>query len=342
LIDAPVNSRFASVDIGSHTIRLLIVQVEEERKVLPITLARHITRLSRNFSQSETLMEESIDESIAVLQEFASLLHCNHVRSVCSRATGVIRRARNAADFLRRIREATGIDTAILSEQAEAFLSAKGILSGLPQAERFVLAFDLGGSSTELVLMDTSSAKSLWSTSIFIGAATISERCLPGDLPEEASIIHATGVIQDALYQTLSQLRGLLKDLDVPLSALQLVGTAGTVTTLAAMFLKMEAYEPSHVNGLIITEEWLSQIIDNLAAMSLAERREIAGLEKGRESIILGGALIVRELLRGLDQKQATAVDSGLLEGLVLALIEKEYDWPSGLSSPLTFSLQEG
>jgi exopolyphosphatase / guanosine-5'-triphosphate,3'-diphosphate pyrophosphatase len=342
LIDAPANSRFASVDIGSHTIRLLIVRVEEDRKVFPITLVRHITRLSRNFFEGETLKEDSIDESIAVLKEFASLLHRNHVRSFSSRATGVIRRARNATDFLRRIKEATGIDTAVLSEQAEAFLSAKGILSGLPQAERFVLAFDLGGSSTELVLIDTSSAESLWSTSIFIGAATITERYLPGDPPEGVSVTRAVEAVRDALYHTLSQLRLLLKDLDIPLSAPQLVGTAGTVTTLAAMFLKMDAYEPSRINGLIITEEWLSQLIDNLCVMPVAQRQEIAGLEKDRESIILGGALIVRELLCGLKRKHLTVVDSGLIEGLVLALVEKEYGWPSGLSSPLTFGLQEG
>lgn len=342
MIDAPVNSRFASVDIGSHTIRLLIVRVEGDGKVFPITLARRITRLSRNFSEGETLKQDSIDESIAVLKGFASLLHRNHVRSLSCRATGVIRRARNAVDFLQKIREATGIDTVVLSEQAEAFLSAKGILSGLPQAERFVLAFDLGGSSTELVLIDTSSAESLWSTSIFIGAATITERYLPGDPPEGVSVTHAAEAVRDALYQTLTQLKVLLKELHVPLPALQLVGTAGTVTTLAAMFLKMDDYEPSRVNGLIITEEWLSQLIDNLSVMSAAERQELEGLERGRESIILGGALIVRELLRGLDRKHLTVVDSGLLEGLVLALIEKHYGWPSGLSSPLTFRLQEG
>jgi exopolyphosphatase / guanosine-5'-triphosphate,3'-diphosphate pyrophosphatase len=342
LIDAPANSRFASVDIGSHTIRLLIVGVEGDGTVFPIILARRITRLSRNFSDGETLKEDSMDESISVLKEFASLLHSNHVRSISSRATGVIRRARNAADFLRKIREATGIDTVVLSEQAEAFLSAKGILSGLPQAERFVLAFDLGGSSTELVLIDTSSAESLWSTSIAIGAATMTERYLPGDPPDGASVTHAAEAVGDALYQTLSQLRVLLKELDVPLPALQLVGTAGTVTTLAAMFLKMDDYEPSRVNGLMITEEWLYQAIDNLSVMSAAERQELAGLEKGRESIILGGALIVRELLHRLDRKHLTVVDSGLLEGLVLALIENDYGWPSGLSSPLTFRLQEG
>ena len=342
LDDAPVSSRFASVDIGSHTIRLLIAQAGQAGEVHPIQMGRQITRLATNFSEDETLKEDRIDASIAVLKEFASLIRRNGVRSVSCGATGVIRRARNAAEFLRRIEEATGLLPAILSEEAEAFLSAKGVLSGLPQAERFVLPFDLGGSSTELVLIDTSDTESLWSTSIFIGAATITERCLPGDPPTESSITHATEVIRDALHQSLLPLKTVLQNRSIPLPVLRLVGTAGTVTTLAAMFLQMSVYEPFRVNGLKLTEAWLTQLIDILSVMPLAKRLQLVGLEKGREAIILGGALIVRELLRGLEHTSLTVVDSGLLEGLVLALIEKEWGLPTGLSSPLIFRLQEG
>ena len=90
-------------------IRLLIVRVGGEERFFPLDVARRITRLARNFSEGETLKEDSIDESIAVLKEFASLLHRHHVRSLMLPATGVIRRARNAGDFLQKIREATGI-----------------------------------------------------------------------------------------------------------------------------------------------------------------------------------------------------------------------------------------
>ena len=105
--DAPVSSRFASVDIGSHTIRLLIAQAGQAGEVHPIQMGRQITRLATNFSEDETLKEDRIDASIAVLKEFASLIRRNGVRSVSCGATGVIRRARNAAEFLRRIEEAT-------------------------------------------------------------------------------------------------------------------------------------------------------------------------------------------------------------------------------------------
>ena len=339
--EVPGNATFASVDIGSHTIRLLIAQVGKGGRVLPLARGRRITRLAKDFAAGETLKKHRIDESLEVVKEFAALIRQHRVQAVSCGATGVVRRARNAEEFLRSVAEAAGMLPAILSEEAEAFLSAKGMLSGLPQAERFVLSFDLGGSSTELLLVDTSRAESLWSTSIFIGAATITERYLAADPPARSSLVHTRGAIRDALDEALTQLRTLLKDLDVPSQVLQLVGTAGTVTTLAAMFLEMNEYEPSRVNGVKLTEAWLSGLIDRLAVMPLAERQHLAGLEKGREGIILGGALIVHELLRGLAQTSLTVVDSGLLEGLVLALIERECGLPSGFSSPLTFCQEQ-
>jgi exopolyphosphatase / guanosine-5'-triphosphate,3'-diphosphate pyrophosphatase len=340
--DAPRNSRFAAVDLGSHTIRLLIVDLEEGGTILPVAVDRRITRLASNFSEGETLKEESISASIAVLEEFATLIHRHKAQAVSCGATGVIRRARNAAEFLERVEAATGIPPSILSEEEEALLAAKGVLSGLPQKERFVLSFDLGGSSTELLLVDTSHGETLWSTSIFIGAATITEWRLRGDPPERPSIDRAVEAIREVMRPSLLQLGALLKDLNVPPSILQLVGTAGTVTTLAAMLLEMKVYEPSRINGLALKEAWLTQFIDILSVMPQAERLKLAGLENGRESIILGGALIVRELLRGLQQPSLTVVDSGLLEGLVLALVEKKSGQPSRLTSSFPFRLPEG
>ncbi len=338
--EAHLDRRFASIDIGSHTLRLLIVQVGNNREVFPLHLDRRITRLARDFSRCETLKEESMAESITVLGEFCTLLRHHQVGAVACGATGVLRRAGNAAEFLHRIEETNGLLPSILSEETEAFLSAKGVLSGLPRTERHVLSFDLGGSSTELMLIEASAARSLWSTSVFIGAATVTERFLPGDPPAGSSIIRARQAIREALDPALLQLRAVLKDHYLPLQALQVVGTAGTATTLAAMILEMTVYDPSRINGLILPKSWLARLIGLLAETPLEERQKLAGLEKGREGIILGGALIVDELLRGLEQVHLTVVDSGLLEGLVLALIEKEYGCPESLASSLTFRWQ--
>ena len=335
--DASPEPRFASLDIGSHTLRLLIAQLGKGREVFPLHQERRITRLARDFSRTAALSDASMAESLAVLGEFSAQLQQHEVAAVACGATGVMRRAGNAAAFLHRIEKANGLHPLILSEEREAFLSAKGVLSGLPRPERFVLTFDLGGSSTEFMLLDTTEGRLLWSTSVFLGAATVTERLLIGDPPPLPTLVRTREAVRAALVPHLSELKAVLRGLQLPSRTLPVVGTAGTVTTLAAMSLEMRVYDPVRINGLILAEAWLNRTIGLLAETPLQERRKLAGLEKGREGIILGGALIVEGLLEALEQQHLTVVDSGLLEGLLLALIEKECGWPESLVSPLSF-----
>jgi exopolyphosphatase/guanosine-5'-triphosphate,3'-diphosphate pyrophosphatase len=104
LADARVNTRFASLDIGSHTIRMLIAKLGQNREVFPVRVDRRITRLAEDFSKGDTLKKNSMDESISALIEFSSLLHRHQVRSVNCGATGVLRRAGNTLDFMERVR----------------------------------------------------------------------------------------------------------------------------------------------------------------------------------------------------------------------------------------------
>ena len=163
----------------------------------------------------------------------------------CLRATGVVRRAENGEEFLKSVHDVTGFPVSVLSEASEAFLSAKGILSALPSPK--ALFFDLGGSSTEFLLVDAEKAEPVWSTSVFIGAATLTERYLPGDPPSPVCP-RASDAVRSALYPALSH--GMyLANSGASSSSVRLVGTAGTVTTLAAMCLEMAVYHPFRVNG---------------------------------------------------------------------------------------------
>lgn len=339
------DSTFASIDIGSHTIRMIIARLEENGRIRPLRFERRITRLARDFGGGEVLQPDRMSESMAALHEYAELLESHHVGAVACGATGVVRRARNNQDFLESVFERTGLRVSILSETSEAVLSARGILSVLEKPEGIILLFDLGGGSTEFLLVDTSRPEPLWSTSVFIGAATVTERHLTGDPPPPASVSRAVAAIADELKAPLAAVEGLLRSSSLaPIPEpypLLVVGTAGTVTTLAAMYLKMTRYEPFRVNGLVLPESWLNEAVDHLARSSLASRREIAGLEPGREDIILGGALIVREILRSTGRDRLTVTDAGLLEGILLDLIENARGRPHPLVSPLTWQMQK-
>lgn len=324
---------FAAVDIGSHTLRMIIAALEGNA-LTPVRLERRITRLARHFSPAGCLDAASIEASMSVLSEYRELARRFGVERIACGATGVVRRASNGEAFLARVRQTLGFPACILSEADEALHSARGVLSVLDRKSWPLLTFDLGGSTTEFLLMDGRTEGSVWSTSVMVGAATLTEAWIHGDPPDEACVRRARVAARETLLPALKEARSLV-DPSKPRGGLQLVGTAGTVTTLAAMHLGMAHYEPVRVNGLVLTDHWLQRVIDRLGSASLAERREMAGLEAGREDIILAGALIVHEILIGLGQQELTVTDAGLLEGLLIDLIERTRGWRGGMETAL-------
>lgn len=327
---------FAAIDIGSHTIRLLIAELKGDREVHPLHVDRRITRLARDFHNSKLLGEQAIGESLTALEEYAEFMRHHHVGSVACGATGVLRKAGNAGEFLKAVADRTAIVPRVLSEESEAYLSAKGVLSVLSDFRDTVLTFDLGGSSTEFLLVDSMSPEPIWGTSVFVGAATVTERHLPGNPPDRTRVLAASTCIGETLKPALEKIKDTAKKAHTPL---RVVGTAGTVTTLAAMFLGMTRYDPYRINGLQLTSDWLFATISHLTKLSFEERGKIPGLEKGREDIILGGALIVSEILKGLHQASFTVTDSGLLEGLLLDLMERDQNLPPTLRAPFNWKI---
>lgn len=345
---APPDKHFASIDVGSHTLRMLIARCNSRGEVFPLHTERRITRLAKNFQKNCHLEDQGTEDSLKVLEEYVTILKRYKVESVACGATGVVRRAANSEAFVDAIRRRTGIPAAILSEASEARLSAKGVLSVLSPSDGHILTFDLGGSSTEFLLLHARNPLPIWHTSIFIGAATLTERFLRGDPPPVAAAAEASAAVQATLVPVFKAVQSFLPDTTggthqetgFPPGSLRLVGTAGTATTLAAMYLEMEAYDPERVNGLVLKDRWLSAMTERLLRSPLAQRRRIPGLEGGREDIIAAGALIVVKILKGLHQSQVTISDAGLLEGLLLNHIEREYGRPETLVSPLTWGTQ--
>lgn len=327
----------AAIDIGSHTLRMIIARLSKDRVLTPIRLERRITRLAHHFNPGCPLPEIGAKVSRAALGEYAALARRYGVDGIACGATGVVRRASDGADFLAGVTRAHGFDASLLTEEEEALLSARGVLSVLPSKAWPILTFDLGGGTTEFLLAEEGRETPTWSHSALVGAAVLTEARIHGDPPGEGSVREAAVAAREALQPALGSVRSLLGSLEAP-AALQLVGTAGTVTTLAAMHLEMTRYDPCRVNGHVLEEDWLQTTIARLAALPLAERRAIPGLESGREDVILGGALIVSEIMRGLGCGRLTVTDAGLLEGLLIQCIEAAYGWPQRLETTLRWA----
>jgi exopolyphosphatase/guanosine-5'-triphosphate,3'-diphosphate pyrophosphatase len=314
-------------------------------QLVPVRTERRVTRLAQDFHKADAITEQAQHRNISAMKEYLSILREFRVGTISCGATGVVRRAKNSRAVIERVAAETGIECRVLSEETEAVLSAKGILSALPETGDNLLAFDVGGGSTEFVLMGIETA--IRNASRPIGAATLTEAYLKADPPgaeaaERAALRARSEIIsaKEQLYENLNETR------IISFAGLRLIGTAGTVTTLAGMYIKMKRYVPYRVNGVVLSKEWLSHTIESLGQMPVAQRRLIAGLEPGREDIILGGTVIVSEILSCFGQERFVVSDAGLLEGLLIELVEKELELPGGeaaaLRTGLTWRLQKG
>ncbi|MFZ2447921.1 MAG: hypothetical protein WAW37_16310 [Syntrophobacteraceae bacterium] len=334
---------FAAIDIGSHTTRMVVARIDGN-ELTPVCIERRVTRLARDFQRSRVISLPAMERTIRALLEYGEILRRYDVARISAGATGVVRLAANTAEFLEKASRETGIEVSVLSEEREAFLSAKGMLSVLPGVEGDFLSFDIGGGSTEFLLVRSGTRGPAWSASLPVGAAVLTEAFLAADPPGNGAVEEAALAVRKQVLAAKEQMLPALaagRGTGVP-APLQLAGTAGTVTTLAAMYLEMTEYIPYRVNGLVLDADWLSRTIAALAEMPLARRRKIAGLEPGREDIILGGAVIAGEILACFARPRFVVTDAGLLEGLLLEIVEKESGLPEGLTTRLTWRLQKG
>ncbi|MEJ5364292.1 MAG: hypothetical protein WHS86_04265 [Desulfosoma sp.] len=308
---------YGAVDLGSHTIRVLVAARHPEGTFRLKHHERHVTRLAQGFSRQGSLTDEAAARALTVVREVAERLRAFPLRALRCGATGVVRKAANGADFIERVRAATGWDVSILSEEQEALLSLRGMVSVLEPPEGPLVCFDLGGSSTEFSLVDWETRGPLWIGSVFVGAATLTEAFLRDAPVSVERLREAADQARRILRPAVDEIREVLRERRLSEKP-SLAGTAGTVTTLAAMDARMAQYVPYRIHNRILTKTWVAETVRSLGAMSLEARRRIVGLEPGREDIILGGAVIVEQILESFDVPHLRVTDAGLLEGLLL------------------------
>lgn len=328
----------AALDVGSHTIRVLVAKVPEPGVLVPILQERHIARLAKDYAEPSGLSREAMARALSILQGVAERVEAFRPRTIRAGATGVVRKAVNGRDFLRRAAEVTGLQVPVLTEDEEALLSLRGMLGVLKRPEGPLLAFDLGGSSTEFSLTLPGDQVPCWTTSLFVGAAVLTQQFLERAPAPPEALRKARRHVRDLLGPVCRAVKSAMGDRParwpVP------VGTAGTVTTLAAMHLGMRDYVPYRINNQRLSASWVCRTVERLSAMSLEQRRRIPGLEAGREDIILGGALIVEEILAAFEAEQLIVTDAGLLEGLLLDGITRQVPRPGTGGVPLTWEIK--
>jgi exopolyphosphatase/guanosine-5'-triphosphate,3'-diphosphate pyrophosphatase len=295
----------AAVDIGSNTVRVLLGEVQGGR-IRPDRYFRRVTRLAGGATPSRGLAPEAMARTLDALRDAARLIREARVRRLRVVGTEALRRASNAPVFAGRLLAETGLALEVIDGEEEARLSAAGVVSALDPLPHCCLIFDIGGGSTEFILRERDAIR--FHRSYPLGVVSLAERFPSSDAQRRR--------IEEVLTDFDADLRkdGGGADDCVP------VGTAGTVTTLAALKLEMREYDWRRVNNLVLTPEELRTLRDRLERLTVAGREALPGMEKGRGDLILPGLYLVLAILERFGRDRLVVSDFGLLEGVLLDL----------------------
>jgi exopolyphosphatase / guanosine-5'-triphosphate,3'-diphosphate pyrophosphatase len=284
--------RVGVVDLGTNSTRLLVADVDGER-VDEVSRRTVITRLGEGVDERRKLLPLPVARVRNVLSDFRRELEELGAERVLAIGTSAIRDAENGEAFLGEIEWSYGFATRLLSGGEEAELTRLGVADGRPLADD-TLVLDVGGGSTELI---TGAER----TSVDVGSVRLTERHLRSDPPTREELEAAAQAVRDELP---------------PLDPREAIGVAGTVTTLAA--LELGGYDPERVHGHRLARGALDALLARLASLPLVERRDLPGLEPERAPVIVGGAVVVREVLERYGLEGLEASERDLLHGAAL------------------------
>ncbi len=310
---------FAALDLGSLTVRLAVAETVAAGKFRLLLHRREVTGLGQGLAATGELAPADMARTLEALKDFRQVMAAHQVEVYRAVGTQALRQAANRQVFLDRLREALGLAVEVLAPEEEARLSLAGVLSVLnPEvlAAPAVLVFDVGGGSSEFALVRPG-AETVFA-SLPLGVLTLSPARPLSDppIPEKVAALH-----RDIAARLEEFYRETLKPHLA--AAPRLVGTAGAVTTLAAMHVKLRLYDPHKINNTILTRTQVAALATLMAQLPEAERARLVGMEPAKAGVMVAGALIVLTILEVCRQDSLVVIDAGLLEGVLQEMAPK-------------------
>lgn len=310
-------SERAAIDIGSNTFRLLIARHVTNGQASPpwkTTYYTHrIVRLGEGLHHSGKLSEAGMRRAVTVLEEFADIITAHGIqpKTTYAAATAAMRDAENGKEFSHRIRQETGLHIRIIDGETEASMSLSGAAAVLESDTRSeMLLFDIGGGSTEFIrahdgiLCDAISRK--------LGVVRLVDAHLNSD-PPSVEDYAAMVAVSNRHLDSVEQYWG---DDHIPA---YLIGTAGTVTTLAAIHLDLAPYDADIINNHVITWIDFLALRDRLLNLTHDQRHAMRTIEEGRADLMVAGLAIIDAVMTRWHYSKLIVVDAGLLEGAWMA-----------------------
>jgi exopolyphosphatase/guanosine-5'-triphosphate,3'-diphosphate pyrophosphatase len=305
---AATDARVAAVDVGTNSVRLLVA--DPGSPLSTVERLMRITRLGKGVDARGHLDDEALHRTLETIGDYARRWQELGAERVRITATSAVRDAGDRERFFDGVRERTGMGAEVLTGEQEAattFIGATASVEGEPP----YLVLDIGGGSTELILGTTRPEAS---TSRQLGCVRLTERSLADDPPPAAQVRSAQQVVDvelEAAERVVEARR-----------AKTLVGVAGTVTTIAALYLGLDDYIPEAIHGTRVPLDGVVAITEQLAALPAAGRAALGPMAPGREDVILGGALILRRVMERFGFDEVLVSEADILDGLALGLLD--------------------
>jgi exopolyphosphatase/guanosine-5'-triphosphate,3'-diphosphate pyrophosphatase len=307
-------TRVAAIDCGTNSIRLLIAEPNGAGGLTDLQRRLEVVRLGQGVDASGAFHADALQRTFAAVDQYAELIKKADVpvEKVHFVATSATRDVKNRDSFFAGVKERLGVVPDVISGETEARLSFYGALSRVTPEGEPVLVMDIGGGSTELIT--GSAAGTLHSgISLDVGSVRVTERFLKQNPVADDDLAGAAEYVDD-----------LLTGSGVDFSSIGTwIGVAGTVTTLAGVYLELEHYDRERVHGAVIPLPAIAELLHRLARMTVQEIRALPSMHPGRADVITGGALIEARVAARLSVQDLIVSESDILDGIALQLIDQ-------------------
>ncbi len=310
--EGDLSTRVAAVDMGTNSIRLLVAMTsseEEGKEVRELARETVITRLGQGVDAHGRLHPDAIARTMNVLQRYVRRAKALHVDRIRVAATSAVRDAANRPELATEVRRIGAVPLDVLTGEREADVTFKGATAGLGSPKP-ILVFDIGGGSTELVRGRERPEEAV---SLNIGSVRVTERVAPQDPPTAEDLDAMRGLAAEALATATEAVP--------PGSGGTLVGVAGTTTTVQALALGLDRYDPEAIHRTALSRHAAEEVMRQLASMTIAERRALPVMAQGREDVIVAGCLILLEIMDRWGFDTCLVSERDILDGLVREMV---------------------
>jgi exopolyphosphatase/guanosine-5'-triphosphate,3'-diphosphate pyrophosphatase len=304
--------RAAAIDVGTNSVLLTVAEIKPSGKLSALCQAQKITRLGKDTHTTKRLLPERIRKTVQTVKNFQRIAQKLEAEKLWLVGTSALREARNRADFVKRLKSETGLKIEIISGKKEAELGLLGALSDLRLSKLKFTLIDIGGGSTEITLSVNS--KILSSTSLNFGAVRLTEQFFPKNAVSQPGLQTLLAFLSYN-WQRFKRWKFANSDL---------VGTGGTVTTLAALDLNLKKYQSKKVHGHLLKLTTLERFLQKLSRLNLSQRKKYLKIDPGRADIIVAGAAILLSFMHHFGFEKITISDKGLRWGLLYSKLNSK------------------